>query len=295
MSSIANLKHYDIVLTSSFEFKFGISGHLFEMIDYYWAIKNYTTLTPCILLADGVTVDELNDAVKQKYDNLIIDHVEYCVRPKVIMAKNLLIVDGSPQLRNADLFVDNIFLFRCSASNFESFNQNRSRIFLLQDFEVYLERYENSGLHVIDYKKKILFSKYKKYNATVTNTAMFYLTTVCRALLQDELISIINKYQYSNNIILTDDPSIYTLDNVYKVPLKDLWDKFNTYIYTATPRKTDCSSRFILECMHYNKEVIYEIDYYDPALEIRKKDGLNGTSLLPNDTFLQLLNEQIKY
>jgi hypothetical protein len=265
------------------------------MIDYYWAIKNYTTLTPCILLADGVTVDELNDAVKQKYDNLIIDHVEYCVRPKVIMAKNLLIVDGSPQLRNADLFVDNIFLFRCSASNFESFNQNRSRIFLLQDFEVYLERYENSGLHVIDYKKKILFSKYKKYNATVTNTAMFYLTTVCRALLQDELISIINKYQYSNNIILTDDPSIYTLDNVYKVPLKDLWDKFNTYIYTATPRKTDCSSRFILECMHYNKEVIYEIDYYDPALEIRKKDGLNGTSLLPNDTFLQLLNEQIKY
>jgi len=295
MSSIANLKHYDIVLTSSFEFKFGISGHLFEMIDYYWAIKNYTTLTPCILLADGVTVDELNDAVKQKYDNLIIEHVEYCVQPKVILAKNLLIVDGSPQLKGADLFVDNIFLFRCSASNFEAFNQTRSRVFLLQDFEVYPERYEDSGLIVFDYKKKILFSKYKQYNSIVNDTAMFYLTTVCRALSQDDLLSIINKHQFKTNIILTDDPSVYTLDHVYKVPLADIWDKFNTYIYTSIPRKTDCSSRFILECMHYNKDVVYEIDYYDPALEVRKKDGLTGTSLLPEDAFLRLLNEQIKH
>ena len=295
MSSIANLKHYDIVLTSSFEFKFGISGHLFEMIDYYWAIKNYTTLTPCILLADGVTVEELNNAVKQKYDNLVIENVEYCVRPKVIIAKNLLIVDGSPQLNGADLFVDNIFLFRCSASNFEAFNQKRSQVFLLQDFEVYPERYEDSGLHVINYKKKILFSKYKQYSSTVNDTAMFYLTTVCRALPQDELISIINKYQFNTNIILTDDSSVYTLDNVYQVPLEDIWDKFSTYIYTSIPRKNDCSSRFILECMHYKKEIIYEIDYHDQALEIRKKDGLTGTNLLPNDLFLQLLNEQIKH
>jgi hypothetical protein len=295
MSSIANLKQYDIVLTSSFEFKFGISGHLFEMIDYYWAIKNYTNLTPCILLADGVTIDEFNNAVKQKYDDLTIEHVEYCVQPKVIIAKNLLIVDGSPQLKNANLFVDNIFLFRCSASNFEVFDQKRSRVFLLQDFEVYPERYEDSGLMVIDYKKKILFSKYKKYNSNINNTAMFYLTTICRALPQDELISIIDKYQFENNLILTDDPSVYTLDNVYKVPLEDIWDKFDTYIYTSIPRKNDCSSRFILECMHYKKEIIYEIDYYDKALEIRKKDGLSGTSLLPDDTFLQLLNEQIKH
>jgi hypothetical protein len=103
-----------------------------------------------------------NNAVKQKYDNLLIENVEYCVQPKVILAKNLLIVDGSPQLKGANLFVDNIFLFRCSASNFEVFDQKRSRIFLLQDFEVYPERYEGSGLTVIDYKKKILFSKYKK-------------------------------------------------------------------------------------------------------------------------------------
>jgi hypothetical protein len=265
------------------------------MIDYYWAIKNYTTLTPCILLSDGGTVEELNNAVKQKYDNLLIENVEYCVQPKVILAKNLLIVDGSPQLKGANLFIDNIFLFRCSASNFEVFDQTRSRIFLLQDFEVYPERYEGSGLTVIDYKKKILFSKYKKYNSTVNDTAMFYLTTVCRALPQDDLLSIINKHQFTTNIILTDNPSIYTLDNVYPVPLEDIWDKFNTYIYTSIPRKNDCSSRFILECMHYNKEIIYEIDYYDKALEIRKKDGLNGTSLLPSDLFLHLLNEQIKH
>jgi hypothetical protein len=85
------------------------------------------------------------------------------------------------------------------------------------------------------------------------------------------------------------------MENVYPVPLEDMWDKFSTYIYTAIPRKMDCSSRFILECLHYNKEIIFDIDYYDRALEVRRKDGLVGTSLNNNDYFLELLNEQIKH
>jgi hypothetical protein len=291
MASIVNLKAYDIVLTTSYEFKFGVCGHLYEMIDYYWAIKNWTTLNPCILLADGTTIEEFDLAVAQKYDNVKIDKVVCNPQPKVIIANNLLIVDGSPRLRNAELLVSNIFLFRCSESDF-SYYQGKN-VFLLQDNEIYDDR--PSDVTIIDYKKKILFSKYKQYKSTVKETAMFYLTSVCRALTHNELVDAIRKHGFQNNIVLTDDPSMYNLDSVYRVPVDNMWNMFSTYIYTRVPRQIDCSSRFILECMHYGKDVIYDIDYHDRALEVRKKDGLNGTSLLPTDAFLTLLNEQIKH
>lgn len=291
MASIVNLKAYDIVLTTSYEFKFGVCGHLYEMIDYYWAIKNWTTLNPCILLADGTTIEEFDLAVAQKYDNVKIDKVVCNPQPKVIIANNLLIVDGSPRLRNAELLVSNIFLFRCSESDFSYYKGKN--VFLLQDNEIYDDR--PNDVTIIDYKKKILFTKYKQYKSTVNDTAMFYLTSVCRALTHNELVDAIRKHGFQNNIVLTDDPSMYKLDSVYRVPVDNMWNMFSTYIYTRVPRQIDCSSRFILECMHYGKDVIYDIDYHDRALEVRKKDGLNGTSLLPTDAFLELLNEQIKH
>jgi len=291
MASIVNLKAYDIVLTTSYEFKFGVCGHLYEMIDYYWAIKNWTDLNPCILLADGTTIEEFDNAVAQKYDNIKIDKVVYNPQPKVIIANNLLVVDGSPRLRDAELLVSNIFLFRCSESDFSYYKGKN--VFLLQDNEIYDDR--PSDVTIVDYKKKILFTKYKQYSNTVTDTAMFYLTSVCRALSHNELVTAIKKHGFQNNIVLTDDPSMYKLDFVYRVPVDNMWNMFSTYIYTRVPRQIDCSSRFILECMHYGKNVIYDIDYYDRALEVRKKDGLNGTSLLPTDAFLTLLDEQIKY
>lgn len=294
MSLIVNLKQYDIVLTTSFEFKFGVCGHLFEMIDYYWAIKQYTDLIPCILLADGTTIEQLQDAVAQKYDGVVIDNVVYNPNPKVIMASSLLVVDGSPRMRNADMFVDNIYLFRCSESDFSYYtNLKKSKVFLLQDFEVYDERY--SDLTVINYKKKILFSKYKKYEPVTKTTAMFYLTSVCRALSHDDLVNAISRHGFHDNIVLTDDPSLYKLDYVYRVPVPNMWNMFSTYVYTKVPRQIDCSSRFILECMHYGKDVIYDIDYYDRALEVRKKDGLVGTALTKDDYFLTLLNEQTQH
>ena len=291
---ILNLKKYDVVITTSWEFKFGVSGHLFEMVDYYHAIKSYTHLTPCILLADGTTKEELLSAVDYKYDNLVIENIIEHVSPKVVIANNILITDGSYRLRQADIIANNIFLFRCSEKDFTAFTKFKANTFLLQDFEIYDERYTNINISVIDYKKKILFSKYKKFDTLVSDTAMYYLTSLCRELSEEDLLNSIAKHGFKNNIILTNDKSLYNLDNVFEVPLRDIWSKFNTYIYTSIPRKIDCSSRFIIECLYYGKEVIYDINYYDKALEIRKKDGLVGTSLNSNDNFLKLLNEQNK-
>lgn len=285
---ILNLKQYDIVLTTAFEFKYGICGHIFEMIDYYYAIKTYTNLNPCILLADGTSKEDFELAVKQKYDNLIIDNVIVSFQPKVIIANDILFVDGSHRLANADILAKRIFLFRCSESDFTKFTNTKARVFLLQDFEIYDDK--PSCLTLIDYKKKILFSKYKRFENKSINTAMFYLTSICRALSQEDLDAVIKKYHIDKYIILTDKVDLYKT-GAYKIPLDNMWELFDTYIYTSIPRKIDCSSRFILECMHYGKNVIYDIDYYDKALEVRKKDGLNGTSLTQDDEFIKLLNE----
>jgi len=295
MSAILNLKQYDIVLTTSFEFKFGVTGHLFEMIDYYCAIKLYTSLTPCILLADGTSKKELEDAISFKYDNVIVDNIVESVRPKVIIANSVLITDGSHRINRCDIIANTIYLFRCSESDFTYFDKLKSNVFLLQDFEIYDERYENLKINVIDYKKKIFFEKYKIYNANVKDTAMFYLTSLCRKLTNTELTSIVKKYGFNKNIVLTDDVSLYNASDVYKIPVDNLWEKFSTYIYTAIPRKLDCSSRFIIECRHYGKDVIYDIDYIDRALEVRKKDSLQDTTLDKDDYFLKLLNEQTKH
>lgn len=293
LSNLVNLKHYDIVLTTSFEFKYGVCGHLFEMIDYYYAIKTFTDLKPCILLSDGTTLAEFHSSVQFKYQDLIVEDVIEHPYPKVILAQNLLIVDGSPRLRDAEIFAENIFMFRCSETDFKSMSKYTAKKWLLQDFEIYDERYDD--INVIDYKKKILFSKYKPLSNSVSDTAMYYLTTACRAMTQQELESNIQKHGFKNYIVLTNDPSQYQMDHVYQVPLDNMWEKFSTYVYTPIPRKMDCSSRFILECLHYGKNVIFDIDYYDKALEVRRKDGLNGTSLEANDDFLKLLDEQIKH
>lgn len=293
LSLISNLKQYDIVLTTSFEFKYGVCGHLFEMIDYYYAIREYTNLIPCILLSDGTTLEEFHKSVKFKYENLTIENVVEHPYPKVILANNILFVDGSPRVRNAEIFAENIFLFRCSESDFSSLSRYKANKFLLQDFEIYDDKPDQ--LTVIDYKKKILFSKYKQYSDTSNDTAMFYLTTACRAMSLEDLKESITRHNIEKYIILTNDTNSYGTDNVFPVPLEDMWDKFSTYIYTSIPRKMDCSSRFILECLHYNKEIIFDIDYYDRALEVRRQDGLIGTSLTTDDYFLELLNEQIKH
>lgn len=41
-----------------------------------------------------------------------------------------------------------------------------------------------------------------------------------------------------------------------KLPVSNIFDRFDTYIYTPTPKSWDCSSRFIPECKFYKKDVL---------------------------------------
>ncbi len=290
--SLINLRSYDLVITTSYNFKFGICGHLFEMIEYYWAIKNWTNLNPCILLSDGTTIEEFNIALKSKYHDLTIENLVYHPYPKLLLTKNLLIVDGYSKFNNSEIYCDNFFLLRCHEKDFSYYSNKKFSSHLFQDFEIYDDIPE--GLNVIDYKKKILYSKFKTIDGKIENSSMFYLTDVSRFLPQEDLTEVINKYSIKDSIIFTNKPELYQNFNTYKVPVPDMWNKFSTYVYTKLPGKKDCSSRFILECMYYDKEIIYDVDYYDKALEVRKKDGIQNTSLTKDDLLIKYIDEQIK-
>lgn len=289
---LLNLRQYDLVITTSYNFKFGICGHLFEMIEYYWAIKTWTKLNVCILLSDGTTIEEFNTALKTKYDDLLVEDIIYHPFPKVLVTKNILIVDGSSRFDHTEIYADNFFLLRCHETNYDFYSNNKSKCYLFQDFEIYDD--VPSNVTVIDYKKKLLYSKFKKIEGSIENNVMFYLTDVSRFIPENDLKTVIQKYGFTNSVIFTNKPELYKDIKTYKVPVENMWNKFSKYVYTKLPGKRDCSSRFILECMHYNKEVVFDIDYYDKSLEVRKKDGVSNTSLEKGDLLVDYLNERIK-
>ncbi len=60
------------------------------------------------------------------------------------------------------------------------------------------------------------------------------------------------------------------------MPLQNMNERFNKFIYTPIDRKWDCSNRMIPECLYLKKEVIVDVDgdYFldDTALKIRLDD-----------------------
>lgn len=215
-------------------------------------------------------------AINDKYDfddeviQLISDHTYFDFQPRVIIANTLIVVNGSLRLNGATLLTQKTILFRCSDDDIV-----RDDILVLQDDDVY-DPLPNSQ----HYKKKILFDHYRDQPKCNSNTAMFYLTSVCRNY---DVRSIMDKYNYE--YIALSDINIEGI-KTHIVPVSNMWELFNTFIYTQTSKKFDCSPRFIAECKYYNKEVIYEHGYEDVGLNVRIADinkGLEYVSLQAGD------------
>ena len=308
MSKILNLDSYDLVFTTAFEYNHGISGHLYELIDYYY-ISSTNNIKSAILLTDGTPIAVFKKAITDKYaftveelDDIFSNTFD-CTKPKLLKTNNLCVVDGSFRFGQCVIYANNILLLRCSESDYQYFNNHKTikHAHLLQDFNMYAERYVDLEITVIDYVKKILWSKYKQPSTKKTNTALFYLTTNMRTQSLSDIQHIIDKKQYISYLIITNDVTRYEkliCDNVAVMgtPVVDIFDKFDTYIYTSTSKKADCSPRFIVECAVFNKEVIYNIDYFDIGIECRKRaieKDVNSLQLTNNDFFVDYVKKLI--
>ena len=286
----------------------GVSGHFYELIDYYY-ICSINGIRSAILLSDGTTKETFKRAVNDKYNftpkelELILSNTVECYQPKIIIADNVCIVDGSHRIASCSIFAKNLFLLRCSDENFMFFSDHKTieRTHLLQDFKLYPERYEDLNIAVVDYVKKILWTKYKIPASVKTSTAMLYLTTNCRAIDIPEVQRIIDKQICDNYLIITNNPERYkdvasNTVTIEKAPIKNIFERFDTYVYTATDLQKDCSPRFIVECVIFGKDVVYEIDYVSAGIERRKEDmaeNLGQLKLTSDDFFVQYVKEQM--
>lgn len=275
----------------------GICGHTFELIDYFWLLKDFFNVK--ILICDDLDKETLYSAIINKYDfnndemTYILDNCIFKNRPKIVIGDYLIIVDGNLMKdRNVVLKFKQIVLFSCGITDNHLLTDKN--VIVLQDYRIY----ESSSI-TFDYKKKILFSRLKKINKS-DNKSLIYITQTCRNISETDLLSLKKTNEKFIAIINKNDNYNYIIEDIefLEAPVKNIFERFNKYYYTQVPRKFDCSPRFIAECKFYNKEIIYFINYLeeDKGLYWRKYDLENdfkSIELSESDEIVLFLKELV--
>lgn len=285
MAKIVRLKN-DITLTYSWSFNnHGICGHTYEVIEYYFILKEFFDVG--IMLCEDITPYIFDAAIRDKYnfseDEItdILSNTEFHNRPSLVQGNTIIFTDGGLiSMKAKTLLFKNIIMFACGDKTV--MNVTDERYYILQDFRIY-----DPGPRSVSYKKKILFNRLKEVS-TSSEDILVYATKNCRAIDNSMYMDI--EDEYDNNFILLTSSKVAGLCDRWlqeAMPVKNLFSRFGTYIYTPVPRRFDCSSRFICECKWYNKKVIYHkevLEYLknkeDLGLYYRKYDVDNDFDTL---------------
>lgn len=254
MSRICKLdSSYDLWLSYTWSNNdHGICGHLYEVIEYFMILKDHFKVG--ILLAEDVDIDLSKYDFSQQEVNEIHQNIIKVNKPSLIQGTNILFVDGGV-VNNKDkvLLFDNIMYFACG--NKQVKDNEKQNVYILQDDRVY----EPVKVNGINYKKKILLHRLKPVTKS-ENKSLIYATNNCRAIDDFE------QYKQYGDLLVVTNKELKPSDGIEFVepPVKNIFSKFDTYIYTPVPRKWDCSPRFLAECNHYEKNIIFhDIDYWD--------------------------------
>jgi hypothetical protein len=291
LSKIVQLNpKYDLWLSYSWsDNNHGICGHTYEVIDYYHILKNHFKVG--ILLCEDIDWETFELSIKSKYNFTDIelqdikDNTVFNNRPNLIKGSNILFTDGGVvNMETITLLFNNIFYFACG--NKEIKDNDKDNVYILQDDRVY-EPVKRNGFN---YKKRILFDRLKPIGDS-KDQVLIYATKNCRHISNftdytkyGKIIAIVNSIPKSESGI-----------EFLMPPVDNIFEQFNTYVYTPIPRKWDCSPRFIAECKHYGKKVIYHnIDYWeeDHGLRVRKWDidnDFDSLHLKDNDDIIEIL------
>lgn len=245
----------------------------------------------CILLGDpAMTREWLTNVIEYKYnfnkqqiDDIISSTIFCKTAPTYLKCNKILFVDGcliKMQNSGINIFADKIYTFKCSV--FENvYNLKKYKnIKPLLDYRVYSDVNEQDVRIGIDYRKKILYNKFKTCGR-VDSVGLLYLTKNCRSMSIDQVKSVLNSYSYKSYIVVTDDNNLTKINStdvqVVYPPVQNLFDMFSDYIYTPTKMRWDGSPRFPVECVVHGKNLLYhDIDEsyleHDRGLFYRLKD-----------------------
>lgn len=301
--NIVKTLNYDCTLCTALNANHGVSGHLYEVIEYFYYLRFMHNVNTCIVIPYEFSKEEFLKALKTKYvftdeeieiylNNIIINN-----NIKVLISNTVIFTDGSifncpdndiqQMQRTYTVIAKNKIFIRCN--NPETLDKAD---IVLQDTRLY-----NDCKNSVHYIKKILFDKLKKPTSNCPNTAMLYLTSNCRYLKYDELVNLKNKYNKYKFIVLSNkaDYKIPEGFKLYEVPCQNMFDKFDTYIYTHLSGTcgNDCSPRFVPECYYFNKKVIFDIDEMYPGLKVRVYDietkGIESLHLTKDDPLINYI------
>jgi len=265
----------DILLTFSWgNFTHGVSGHLFECIEYYYILKNQFNVK--ILIPENIK--NYKETIESKYnfekDEIrdILENTIFSVKPALVKTNNIFFVDGSwKNIKRSNILYKKILCFACG--DLSILEQDESTVLL--DYRVYDKVPSKS----FNYKKKLLLKKLKK-PVKSENKVLIYATENCRD----------TDYDTENSLKVKKED----------LPILNIFEKFNKYVYTPVSRKFDCSPRFLVECRYFNKEIeFYNIDYWkeDRGLYYRWRDieeDFESLILEENDEIIDILKSIIQ-
>lgn len=291
----ADLREYDVVLTTSLNSNHHISGHLYELIEYFYYLKFYHNVDVCILIPFELTLNEYKIALTSKYDfteselEIYLSCTKLIEYPKILLGKTIIFTDGmcyDIKIFKGMIKANKIISIRCK----DTYTLDKANV-VLQDNRLYPDL-KNS----VHYIKKVLVSKLKPITNSPANVAMLYGTTNCREVTMEIMEQLVEKYDFEKFIILTNKE--YDVPDKFEiklVPVENIFSLFGTYIYTPINLKNtcsnfDCSPRFPVECTYYNKQVIYELDSMDLGLRVRQYDIENHFERLILDKSDTLVN-----
>lgn len=268
----------------------GICGHTYECIEYFWLLKDHFNVK--IFLAEEHVYNNFKNIIQEKYNfsgdeiSFILSKTYFKNKPKIIKSKYILITDGAySKIKLTNYLADKIFVFMCG--DLSILNEKLKKYVILMDKRLY-----DVPKHIkwYDYTKKMLFSRFRKIDKFKNNT-LIYITDHCRSLQNEE------KYKNYNNLIALSENK-YKYIKTIKPPLNNFHSEFDTFIYTSVPRKFDCSPRLVLECYHYNKKVIFDLNYNiseDKGLFYRLQDyTANKVNMIDNDEIISIIQKEIQ-
>jgi hypothetical protein len=260
-------EEYDLCLTYTYgPYETGMTGHIFECIEYYYILKKH--FKPCIMIPEAtVSKEYLEKTIRDKYVFTneevcdILDNILIFDKPKLVRGKAGLIVDaGFNKLASvgAHYLFDKVMVFPCDVFCYKE----KENVIAFQDDRIYGTEGVCESHHYI---KKILLDKYKPIGPA-DNKKLIYATKNARGLKEDYYTQI-EKDIDGEFLLLTNAEIQMDLSDrfhIEEMPVQNLMEKFDTYVYTPIEKKWDCSPRFIVECKYYGKNVeYYQIDYLD--------------------------------
>ncbi len=279
---ILNLSKADILITHSFHFNstqkmHGLSGHIFEIIDYYFILKRHfkvNALIPEFIKKENF-IEFINSHYNFKQDEIELNDFIFGSNFEAIRCNKILLVDGGYWFLNRykSKLLGNIFAFACGPSYLESGKQPDDVIFLA-DHKIY----PNLGL---DYVKKVL----PRLNHIKGSRPFAHVTKNCRSLTKEQ-INLLFK-QYPDILMYSDylEPSY----NITNQPIRNF--NFNRYVYTPIMRHFDCSPRLIIECQILGIPFeLWHINYNDPGLE-RRLENFKQFILYENDNIIDIIKK----